>query len=94
MSEGYPGRYSDKLIEQVAEAVEEHGKLLGRVDERTEGTQRDVARINGNIAELWKAHNRLENRTGTLETWRSYIVGAYTAAVIGIGAAWHWLGGK
>lgn len=88
MSEGYPGRYSDKLIEQVHDAVKEQGELLVRVSVLGESTQKDIARINGNVAELWKAHSRLENRTTALEKWRSYIVGAYTAAIAGLGLKW------
>ena len=92
MSDGY-ARYGDKLIEQVHDAVKEQGQLLihqaellTRVSVLGESAQKD-------IVNLWNAHNELVNRTTALEKWRSYIVGAYSAVIIGIGAAWHWMSG-
>ena len=87
------GRYSDKLIEKVADSQADQLTLLGRIDERTKGTDEDVKRINGSITELWKAHDKLRGRTDSLEQWRSGIIAVTSAAWAGL-MAWLKFGDK
>jgi hypothetical protein len=80
-------RYSDKRMDDAI-------VLLGRLDERTEGIDDNLKRINGSIADLWKANHSLSKRTSHLEQWRSGIIAVTSAAWAGLTAYLGWGGGK
>ena len=73
-------RSSDTMIEKLLDSQEKQTAVLAALDERTRGMDSNIKRINGNIAEVWVALHKVEERASTLEQWRSGIVAVYSTA--------------